>query len=528
MTLLNATSSLPNATEIQWKVRCFQQRFSGQDLQEFKFTDPSFEFAYLDLQKLKDQAATVLLTFTNGQRSLCNLTDRDKNNLALFLLILHKNHPGIFHSIYPLFVPIINTFDLSKLMNSIGIDILYFIKKPNQQLCDCITFDISDISKYFKFDTNFIYPEFTQSLQKRLTLLYQFPSFIPSVFNPLYFSLANTCISTSTFFVDLISQLVIEQVISQEFDKFNDLFEMFPDILPFILCNHQQVMYSDLQRFLPILKLKYEPSIATECLNCFVNELQLANMISFVTSNEISVNEFKNKSLPKLMESVLTQKDIFEYESLKYFSVSPNDISTDYDFIRCYNVLSKLLMLLMLPDKSFKSIKGEIKDLLNNMKSKEILDSTIIDLFSLLFIQKDEKYLFSISTAKSVISLLNSYLTSDNHFITNSLALIKNAETFEDIFNRDTTEIFKAIDSKNWKLSNILTMNTNLFRKMFLYTYSVYTISNFNKIPKEIEQHTNLLNLDISLSLNSNKNIQNSKEKLKDLQSVEMIDFVKK
>ena len=424
--IVDFIKNIPNNNKIKWQIICFLKRpFEDKGL----LSEISSTFAYEDVhKKINDPVVKALLPYIDGKTTIKKqLSQKESHHFSFYLIAFKESYPGLFICLYKvLFNNIIKYLDFKYLFNNFGIDSLCLLNDDPNDLYKIIQFDTSDLQKYFSCDLNYKYTDFTDHLQRRLILSHQFPDFIPSISNHHFASLLNTCIVTTTHFVDLISQLVLEDIISQEFDKLNDLLDLFPDVVSYIICNHQKLIYTDLQSALPILKFKYKPSIASKCIQLFLNDFKLINMVSFITANDITITDLSKSSLPKLLEYVLSQKEILEYSSLEYFSFTPEETTMDFDFIRCYNILSKFLMIFKLSSHNVKQSIVEIGELLNEIKNNETLNSIIIDLFSLIFLQKNEKYICTLFITKELLSLLNKF----SQRLSKAYALVQKAESF--------------------------------------------------------------------------------------------------
>ena len=245
-------------------------------------------------------------------------------------------------------------------------------------------------------------------------------------------------------------------------------------------------------------------------------------MVSFITANDITITDLSKSSLPKLLEYVLSQKEILEYSSLEYFSFTPEETTMDFDFIRCYNILSKFLMIFKLSSHNVKQSIVEIGELLNEIKNNETLNSIIIDLFSLIFLQKNEKYICTLFITKELLSLLNKF----SQRLSKAYALVQKAESFESLFVKDPKKILNEIQMEHWEIANNLTLGLLYYRKLFLLAYAIYSICMNSKIPKELEGKINLLNVELyfsSCSQEIKQNIKHSSDE--NLSNIEMIDF---
>lgn len=489
------------------------RRYGSSDM------DLDSELAARDLSASTDQAVKFLLPFLNGQREVQKSDETTCHHIAFYLLIFIETYPGIRKVMKDNVSKLMNKLGDSTLFSILGSDFLFlYDENPPTALVKTADLDFSDLPMLFRAQPIYKFPEFGRAIQDRACQFYQFPTEIPRVENGWRMSLANSVVSSSTSFVDIMSQMVLEHLSTGEFERISEVTLGFEDLVPFLLCGHQNLIYADLHGCMALLEQEYPKSIASECLQMFRNDANLVGMMTCVTSNEVCVADLQYVSIPKLLEFALNNSEILKFASLKYFSYGEKDTEIDFDFIKSFQILESFMNLLVSGPQKLKQVLGEMSKLLASIVDKETLKKVVTDVFSLLFLKKDDKFVATSLIARQTLSVLDKFNVCPQ--VKQGLKFITDKVEYSAQFRRDPTEIFKAIDAKNWALADRLTNAVPKYRNLYLMALSVYTALEQRKIPKEGEESMNMINLEVLFSFFSGKELTTiHKEVQKDVQA---------
>ena len=105
---------------------------------------------------------------------------------------------------------------------------------------------------------------------------------------------------------------------------------------------------------------------------------------------------------------------------------------------------------------------NEIAKLLASIVDKETLKKVAIDLFSLLFLKKDDKFVVTSPIARQTLTILDKFNVCPQ--VKQGLRHISDKVEYNAQFKRDPTDIFKAIEAKNWALADRLTIAVPKYR----------------------------------------------------------------
>ncbi|OHT12828.1 hypothetical protein TRFO_17188 [Tritrichomonas foetus] len=507
---LKSTTNSKEFHEFRWKIFCMISRH----LESFEYPKNADEYFLSEfLSQSNDQVVRFIMPYLKGEKQIKE--QFEVHNLAFYLIVFSESYPGVFECLYgQIFENIIQKVGLSKLFEILGTDFFYILQEPPADFLRSIPIDLNDAPLFFKAPINYQNGEFSQMLQKRMSLQIQYPDEFPNVFNSDFFTLLNTANVSNSHFFDITSHLVLEHITIGEYSHIpNDLrlFNNRAHIIPYLLIAYHQIFFSDIENNEEVEKyinsFNNDTSLAAELLRRMKNDYDLANVISFLTSNDTTVFDLNVMSFPKQLEFVLSQKEILNYANRNYYQINDHDKDMDFDFIKCYNVLRTFVY--NFPVAKTKTFFNDISSLLREIKNKSIKHSICLDLFSLLFLRKSTgQFVVSSSYAKSLLSILCLY--TDNIQIAEGLLRVSKVtnQDFNSLFIRDPNEIFAALDNKRYGIAYELS-KSGLMRYLFLLAYSIYIIGKKHQIPTEAVEFTDLLNFELSLIVDENGFIEN-------------------
>ncbi|OHT06412.1 hypothetical protein TRFO_05623 [Tritrichomonas foetus] len=331
---------------------------------------------------------------------------------------------------------------------------------------DCSQININEISKldfeyndHKSYETLYQIPQiYTNTnilnvIELSLFKKYRFPT--PTLFagSNLYVSLINTTYSTHIHFIDLLQKHVSELFSKYDYENFNLLTGYFGSLQPWFLVLTFHDKY-------PLLPSSYEKpdfkfeSICTNFIQRLYNDRILLQSIRQLTGTNKSSIEFINHSLPYILFSSINislshyYQPLEDLSPLQFFCISDDDRNIDYDFNYSYFVLDILMGFINSiynnenpnylnqltassnPDttnhssSNYDSVESSNEFILNSnsdfydevmtqcewfissMSNQDKVESLKEDIFSLIFIQKDGKYVCSFDIASSIIKML--------------------------------------------------------------------------------------------------------------------------
>ena len=453
----------------------------------------------------KDQIVDSILPYITGEKDINSIDEVSIHNMVFFVLVFKETYNSCFEVFYDKMLKIIERIGIDNLRMFLGPDFLSLLKDPP---CDYLrTYEIDEptIIDLFKNEICFTNNEACNILQERLTKMYPFPKKFPYIQDPL-FNLANTSIVEKVFGIDILAKDAFEFISSFQYDDIPLSLKYFPETVPYFIVANYQIIYANLQEANTLLAQNFPKSLACDLVKRFSNDAHLIEMISFMRGDDcvITSADLMDSSLVYHLQYTLGNPVILKYADMKYYLISDEDAQNDFDFIYAYSAFRLFFSIFKLPQTAAKSIVDNVNDFLKKMKSKDMREKVVIDMFSFLFFQKMNRFLCTTYLAKTIIKMLsnytnNTYVTTANSMLQSKYFWQKEPE-FKEFFTRNPADIFEAIDSKNWVKANELTMSTPYYRKIYILALCVDAFLKNMAMPEEADKYQNLLKLEIALS----------------------------
>ena len=462
-------------------------------------TNLDLEFALQDLRTSTDPVVQNLLPFLTGQREFRKTDETSCHHTAFYLFMFIDSYPGLAAVMTKSIQALRARIGDETLLSILGPDFLYLYNEcPPLELIRRADLDFSDLQMLFKAHQIYIFPDLGKTLQQRASQVYQFPSIVPGDGDGLVLSLIHSSMTGSTHFLDILSQGIVENLTTGEFEVIHEIMRGFEHMTPFLLCAHDQLLLADLNGCTALLEHSYPPSIASGCLRRFRNDAMLSEMMTKMTHVDVCFADLQYASIPKTLESVIGNPEILSFASRKYFSFSEADANKDFDFIRGYHVLMLFLRMLSANPTKTRNYLNEISKLLSSVSDTDTRRKLVVDVFSLLFLQKDNHFVVTSWIARQTLLMLDRFNLCPG--VKPGLDIVNERVDYEALFKRDPKEVFKAIQSRNWALADRLTLSLPVYRNLFLLAISIFTVLESKQIPEEAAELLDVINLELLFS----------------------------
>ena len=459
----------------------------------------SDEMAMIDFSNMKDQTSKNIMPYISVHKQI---NDKIAHNLSFFMLLLRDEKPGIFYSVLDSFQQLVFTIGHERLFKAVGFEFLSFCIAPPIDFIECMQeFDPEQMISIFHYNICYEATEFSHYLQSKFTTDYQFPTPFPVHFNPHEISLLNCSFEHKKHYVDLVTSIVSDAIISADIETINKSTCLFPELFPYILIVLQPMMYSDLESYSELLETHYIPSPATTVIESFRNDFHLLQLMSMLTGGSFCSGDLITNSIPYHLLSVLDKQDeILKASSYKYFSLTEEDSNLDFDFIRSFSAIRIFLSIWTKPPQKLNDAIDQICNYIKTTQNVIQKSMLVIDLFSLIFTM-DEKgsYICKPYVAYKMIQMLVQFGVSP--YIEGADALFqkhkpgKSEQSLSPWFDKDPSNIYSAIEKKKWEEADKLTTYIPFYRKIFTRSHMAHLYVEEGTEPKQI-----IIKLDVSLS----------------------------
>ncbi|EAY15704.1 hypothetical protein TVAG_406180 [Trichomonas vaginalis G3] len=337
-----------------------------------------------------------------------------EQQLAQLLLQLFRHAPPLFNAIRQDVLKILDVFDKNVLFQAIGYDIFDFLGL-NIYRTEAIPFtDMESAEKLFGKSFVFSNPEIIQRLQQYIFTRYPFPTTTIFGGGSKLGALFNTAAATNQHIIDLTLLNSLKQYDLENDEAGTSYLTLFPDLkaIALIGCMHKR-MQNTSWIINKINSLTTTPkNIFGEFMERLKNDFELITKIKQSTGVNVSLANLSENSLPYNLRIALDNfnGEIFqETRNVKYFTINDQDSTADFDFVCAYFAVGYAVQYFShQTDDKIKIIDSSIR----NIESQSVLQAVIVDIFSLIFLEKIG-FCSNPSAAEKIIPLLLELTTSN-------------------------------------------------------------------------------------------------------------------
>jgi len=466
--------------------------------------DFSERISLLDIGKSKDKVIQTVYPYIVSFKQQKAISDQNLHNFCFYLLMFRDSYSAIYCVLYNYISQILNSLTIKRVFKEIGPETISLYLEPPMQFYSEVQIDTNLIPDYFKSSINYIHPDLTRILQKRISLMFQFPNQFPFIQNSSHFTCVNTSIVQNTSFFDLCSQSVLECFISGDFEQVLSNLSIFTELIPYFIIMNYSILYSDINSAPKLLSTSYPISVASKMIERFRNDFLFSSVLSQLSDQLITPLDLQKSSFVSFIQHVLSKyKDLFDFENSLFFIINENDSMTDFDFIHSYLSLKSTLCIIQSPQTLTKNIDILSKNL-QSIKKNSIRNSIIIDVFSLIFLQNRGSFVATSDSAKQILKILDFYHIDDyitkGYSFFSKLGFWRSSPKFSELFIRDQNQLFEFIKAKQWNSANDLSTSMPYYRRLYVIAYSVYQLVNRGSLFPESDAYKNQIYLEAFLS----------------------------
>lgn len=269
---------------------------------------------------------------------------------------------------------------------------------------------------FFSLPNSYISTRMSFNFQKAIINQAPFPR-TPVCFEKNWMlSLIGTVIINEKYMLDIVIDEVIKFLENNQLQNALNILDTFSlkQWSALIIVSKYKENKNFLSTFLASLPRYDNDDVGSDYLYRFSNQLEFMKILHRFTGQLFNENEFAESSLPYMLGKMLTKIDLAFYD---FFSKKPllcindNDRNVDSCFIWSFFAIVSILKIVRNPqnlDRYLESFESAI----SHVNNSDILQNIIVDIFSLIFIKKDNIYLLSAAVIEKILSTLVSYAES--------------------------------------------------------------------------------------------------------------------
>ena len=413
------------------------------------------------LETLDDPVVKELLPFISGKFKKSDLNEAKKHNITFFLIVFRDTYPAEFYMLIAEIQKLTELTGIEMMHSLIGPEIVSFFDKIPKNFWKSIDVDMNQLPTYFNFPQTFQQKDSFYELQEILTKKYEFPATFPDVFNGDKFSFANTSVVKKKHFVDLVFSPFFESIISGDYSSVEEQCHYLPDLSAYFIASQRDILYADLSMCIELFGMQHPKSIASEMLERYKGDYEITQMLSFLSKTDVCTGDIEANSVPYILSEVIMDQSIHQFRMPPSFLISDKDATNDMDFIAGFWSIKSVLENINKP-----SSLPLVEKYLAQIKDVNFREKIVTDIFSFLFIRNKDNYFMCVPLfAEAILSVLMKY--SDNEYIATGFSLLSSVhpKTLLELFNKDRSGVFFAMDEKDWEKAYALAGQTK-YRKM--------------------------------------------------------------
>ncbi|EAY11673.1 hypothetical protein TVAG_159000 [Trichomonas vaginalis G3] len=389
-----------NYTKVRWKAHIARSFINNSDLPQ--------EFYHLIIKNLKAPWASELYEIL----STFEPEDIVSSNAIKVLSQAYHQNQQAFASVIPTVDFILNNVQSKELFKKMSFDTFAmkpFLTEQTVQSFDVSTLTNSNLPSFFNNFFLLKVPNVQQILQK--LIFFSEPNIQHSELfeQGSHFQMSNTCIIKKRNLVDLILEKPLNMLNSGNFNSYFEQMKKFPDLIgPIFICFYDT--YKNSEEYIEFMKHLTSYNSPCNIINRIVNDSIITNYVNENTGLEIVSSDFHYSSVSQLLFPRILHLDLSSLEDLsqrQYFCISDSERKSDFAFIFGYIALTNALNFITQKTPLY------IGDLLVMIEDEEKRKSLVVDLFSLIFLRKDNKYICDVNMAEQILLCISGFLSDE-------------------------------------------------------------------------------------------------------------------
>ncbi|EAX95387.1 hypothetical protein TVAG_449200 [Trichomonas vaginalis G3] len=389
---------------------------------DFAIIEPINPQFYIQLfQKLPLQWAQLLAKFFLDEKN-GNIPEKNKQDLAFGLAIMHNQFFGLYKALNPYVESILIKIGSKTLFENLGLEALSLSKRIDPEMLQYFRADLispEDFKKLWLMPTILKDDKASLLFQSLFQCAEPFPRPSALFSSDNLLTLCNHVIvkKRKQFIDEMVDPCYNILIQEDDYSLCDAYISSFPELKPMMglmfyesLCANQTTLVDVNEE---CSKSQCGIQIFDNIIQRFHNDFGLIVILRQITGITVSRSNFAEMSLPFFLRSFLTSsnmEDIMPYRQLEYYIISDNDRLSDFSFIFAQKCIS-----LAIEEIISKEANCQFMQYLSLVMTEEVLQSLLVDLFSLIFLQVNGEYICPPMVAKTIVDAVLS-LKDDEQF----------------------------------------------------------------------------------------------------------------
>ena len=370
------------------------------------------------------------------------------------LVSFSSSEPQLFTALYPRVKYLLETMETEAIVSGLEFRCLGILDELDTRVARSFNpnwITQANFSSFWQYPAVIMSDEFGKSMQTVLVAREPFPGPSSMMKTSNLLTLVNDVLVRRRSFADSVFKISHSLLMAREYETLRKVVNTIQSLKPWVFLVDYESIAPDEEFVVEVLP-NYEcdewPFRMDERIK---NDIALKKFVRQVGSDWNA-----EESLPRALQEAIDQVDLHNINFLsdnKFLCFSEEDRDQDFGFIFTYRALSSVMGLLQGCD-----IDEEVLQFCIH-KCRDMV-GLVIDIFSLIFLQKDNKFVFSVGDAVKILTALLPFHKEDERlkYIAVAFAKVQKMEILEaasldDCFVSNLGTVMTALDNKEWELA---------------------------------------------------------------------------
>jgi hypothetical protein len=467
-------SQVRSAVRLAWAAHQIRVSLCEEDDRTFSAVDSDFTF---------DQEGSVMRTkYATALRNAMSEFDRNPQDEArllqlgaAFMTCLAKCRP-----LAAVFLPQYESFfaecPTDSLLSAFKYPVFELFSSPDNINFASVSFSYSNVKEYqdlFQIPLGYERPELFAYVQSRVFAGHFYPDSPPYESDRVIRSLAGTAVLSCRHFVDLLRTTSLKDYKAGNYAAaYRNADGGFDSIGMWIFlahaCNEFEEKFPLFNASLPEIG-DTSKSIAADFIQRHRNDVEFFSMLRRFAGQILTKDDLVAKSVPSYLVQFLVQGNTApfdEFYRLRLFCLTDADRGRDCDFVYSYFALDAMLGYLGQASINMDDA-DRLEGFVQNVQSIPVRRAIVMDIFSLIFLQKDERYLCPIKTADLVLTSILNY-AEDPRFVAHARAGVLHLQLAKMFASGDGLEqaltprdrlLLSSLEQRDWEIAKSIAAN---------------------------------------------------------------------
>lgn len=275
--------------------------------------------------------------------------------------------------------------------------------------------NIDDVMEFFSVPAVYYREDFAVKVQNNFFMKNRFPnvSFVGG--GSVLASIFNTAAASQVHLVDVVTREAIKEFENGDAEKGIERLKLFPELVNYAVFAVLHRKLNDLTWVNQVLPrvLASKITLVADLAKRIDNDVSFLVKVKQLTGSITSSQDLEDYSIARLLLPVLKSDNYQVFDEVRetpMLTVSDVDRIFDCDFANAFHLISCVLDLASEKQQNLDLKIEHIRSRLELMTRKPGWEGFFVDIFSLLFLKRNDKYVFNIECVEQIVLVLSTHV----------------------------------------------------------------------------------------------------------------------